>query len=256
MLDDSLLNEMIEIKVKSSLDATYQPSLFYYAGENSPLLVGLHTWSFDRFNQVDRMLPFARENGFSLLLPEFRGANLSTNPEHQKACGSKYAVKDVLEATNYIKENYKIDSANVFMLGLSGGGHMALLCSAKSPETFKAVGAFVPVCDLKSWALGSEHYRNHVLACCSNSEKEMIERSPSSYAKELSKVNLKIFHGKFDNIVPVCQSLELYKKILTEDKNSRVFLDIFDGGHEIDMTLASHWIISQYKKKSLEKVTG
>ena len=64
-----------EILIKSTLDGTMQPSLLYKsASKNRPLLVGLHTWSFDRSNQIKNMLPFAQKWGFHLLLPEFRGA--------------------------------------------------------------------------------------------------------------------------------------------------------------------------------------
>ena len=58
-----------EILIKSTLDGTMQPSLFYKSGsKNRPLLVGLHTWSFDRFNQIGNMLPLAEKNDFNLLL--------------------------------------------------------------------------------------------------------------------------------------------------------------------------------------------
>ena len=64
--------EQQEIWIKSTLDGSLQPSLFYHASKpNQPLLVGLHTWSFDRFNQIKNMLPFAEENDFNLLLPDF-----------------------------------------------------------------------------------------------------------------------------------------------------------------------------------------
>jgi len=35
-----------------------------------------------------------------------------------------------------------------------------------------------------------------------------------------------------------------------------VFLDIFDGGHTIDMEQAMYWINSQYKKTAKTAVTG
>ena len=37
---------------------------------------------------------------------------------------------------------------------------------------------------------------------------------------------------------------------------SRVFLDIFDGGHEIDMEVAMYWLMSQYEDVKKEQVTG
>ena len=95
-----------EILVKSSLDGTMQPSLFFAAKEkNRPLLVGLHTWSADRFNQIDNMLPFAKENDFNLLLPEFRGSNLESNSQADKACGSEFAKQDIKDAIDYVKNN-------------------------------------------------------------------------------------------------------------------------------------------------------
>ena len=55
--------EQTEINVVSSIDNSTEPSLFFEADTTKgarPLLVGLHTWSFDRFNQVSAMLPFAK----------------------------------------------------------------------------------------------------------------------------------------------------------------------------------------------------
>ena len=114
--------EMQEIIIKSTLDGENQPILFYSASKpNRPLLVGLHTWSFDRFNQIDNMLPLAKKHDFNLLLPEFRGPNKESNPNHKKACGSKYVIQDVKDAIDYCIENKQIDRGNIFLLGASGG---------------------------------------------------------------------------------------------------------------------------------------
>ena len=80
-MDERLKDGLIEFKVKSSYDGTEQPNLFLPSdsGEKRPLLVGLHTWSFDRFNQIENMLPFAEEQNFHLLLPEFRGLGIATS---------------------------------------------------------------------------------------------------------------------------------------------------------------------------------
>lgn len=247
-----------EILVKSSLDSSMQPSLFYKSATNEkrPLLVGLHTWSHDRFNQINNMLPYAIKYDFNLLLPEFRGSNLKTNPNCTLACGSAYAKQDIKDAIDYITENYDVDVKNVFLLGLSGGGHMSLLMAGYCPEYFKAIGAYVPITDLEKWEKQNKNYSEHVLACCSKDAKEMKKRSPLSYINNIARANLKIFHGKFDPVVPVEQSLELYAEIQSKYPDSRVFLDIFDGGHEIDMEMAFYWIMSQYKAVKKTEVTG
>ncbi len=246
-----------EILIKSSLDGSLQPTLFYAASEKGrPMLVGLHTWSFDRFNQEANMLFYAEKYDFNLLLPEFRGPNLIKNPIRTEACGSLLAKQDIKDAIDYAIENEGADPANVFALGLSGGGHMALLMAGFCPEVFKAIGAFVPITDLKKWAEQNEKYRPNILACCSDSENEMKLRSPMTYIDVIARANLKIFHGKYDPVVPVSQSLELFSELMKKYPKSRVFLDIFDGGHEIDMEQAMYWIISQYEGKGKTKVTG
>ena len=245
-----------EVIVKSSIDGTSQPSLFFEAeGEGRPLLVGLHTWSFDRRNQIKNMLPFAKKYNFHLLLPEFRGPNIGKNPRCREACASPLAIGDIFDAIKYVSENYSIDEKSIFLLGQSGGGHAALMCCAKNPELFRAVAAFVPVCDLVDWTVQSEGYRESVFVCCGD-EEEMKRRSPSSYASEISRANLKIFHGKYDNVVPVSQSINLYSRIMEIDPTSRTFLDIFDGGHSLSMEAAFFWFMSQYKEKNLTEVTG
>ena len=250
--------KVTEILIKSTMDGTMQPSLFYKSNTKGkrPLLVGLHTWSHDRFNQIDNMLPYAEKYDFNLLLPEFRGNNLKTNPICTEACGSDYAKQDIKDAIDYITENENIDKDNIFLLGLSGGGHMSLLMAGFIPEYFKAIGAYVPITDLEKWTNQNGNYREHVLACCSNNTDEMKKRSPMSYVENIAKANLKIFHGKFDPVVPVSHSLELYGEIMSKYQNARVFLDVFDGGHEIDMETAFYWLISQYTGAKKVKVTG
>ena len=246
-----------ELLIPSSLDGSLQPSLFYRASApNRPLLVGLHTWSYDRFNQIDNMLPFCEENDFNLLLPEFRGKNTPKNPHCTEACGSMLARTDVKDAIDYVVKNEQADAENVFLLGLSGGGHMALLMCGFCPAYFKAVGAFVPITDLKKWTEENEGYKKHVLACCEHSEAEMLARSPISYIDEIARANVKIFHGKYDPVVPVSQSERLYRAIFERHPEARVFLDIFDGKHEIDMHAAAHWILTQYAGGKRVTVTG
>ena len=84
-----------ELQIPSSLDGSLQPSLFYHPsqGQGAPVphVVGLHTWSYDRFNQVETYLPLCQRFGWALLLPEFRGPNLASNPNRLDACGGRKA---------------------------------------------------------------------------------------------------------------------------------------------------------------------
>lgn len=249
--------EYIEITVKSTVDGSMQPSLFFEnKGGKKPLLVGLHTWSYDRFNQIENFSPLAEKYGFHLLLPDFRGSNLVSNPNCIDACGSLKAKQDIKDAIDYCIENYDIDVDNIFLLGGSGGGHMALMMAGFCPEYFKAIASFVPITDLNAWNEQNEKYSPHILACCSNDTEEMRKRSPMSYIDTIAKANVKIFHGKYDPIVPYTHSLNIYNKIFEKYPNCQVYLDIFDGGHELDKEAAMYWILSQYKKQSKTEFTG
>jgi dipeptidyl aminopeptidase/acylaminoacyl peptidase len=84
----------------------------------------------------------------------------------------------------------------------------------------------------------------------------MLRRSPVSYIDKIATANLKIFHGKYDSCVPVTQSMTLYDMVFKKDPRARVFLDIFDGGHEIDMKMAMYWLLSQYKGDKKISITG
>lgn len=248
--------EQTEILVKSTLDGSLQPSLFFRAEGKRPVLVGLHTWSYDRFNQVKTMVPWAEKYNFHLLLPQFRGSNLISNPQCREACASALAKQDIIDAIDYLVAEGIADRDNIFLLGASGGGHMALMMAGYRPEYFRAIGAFVPITDLKLWTEENTNYRQHVLACCSEDEEQMMLRSPITYADTIIKANLKIFHGKYDPVVPVSQSIRLFEKLMQLDPKARVFLDIFDGGHQMDMNQAMYWLLSQYAEKEQTQVTG
>ena len=245
---------MIEIKVKSSIDGTYQPNLFYAAKEkNRPLIVGLHTWSYDRNNQVPKMLPIAKERDYNLLLPEFRGPNLRSNPAGIDACGSQKAKQDIMDAVEYVLENYEIDKENIFVVGASGGGTMALLMAAYAPKTFRGVCSFVPIADIGEWYEENPNDRDGIEACCAGGEgfwEECRKRSPITYADEIAKATVKIFTGKWDACVPPHHGLDLFAKIFKEHPEAKVYFEMFDGGHEMPLHLAFGWVASLMEKKA------
>ena len=248
-----------EIFIRSTMDDTMQPSLYFRAEakEKRPLLVGLHTWSHNRTNQIQYLLKFAEEQDFHLLLPEFRGPNLKSNPDAKLACGSTYAKQDIKDAIDHIKASESVDESNIFLVGLSGGGHMAMLMAGFCPAYFKAIAAFVPISDLRAWRAESpSSYTEHIDHCCSESEEEMLIRSPITYVDEIAKANLKIFHGKFDSVVPVGQSIRFYNEMMARHPKATVYLDIFDGGHQFVPPLCQNWLLSQYKKKEVQRVTN
>ncbi|MCM8825502.1 MAG: S9 family peptidase [Candidatus Omnitrophica bacterium] len=136
--------------MRSSIDGTDQPSFFWRCNDHRdlPLLVGLHTWSTDRYNQVKSFYPLALKNRWHLLLFEFRGPNLNTNPRATEACASKIAMQDVIDAIEKIYYIAKVDKKHIFLIGGSGGAHMALMLAGYRPELWRSVASFCPITDL------------------------------------------------------------------------------------------------------------
>ena len=257
---------MDEILVTSSVDGTRQPSLFFHPGEGKrvPLVVGLHTWSYDRFNQEKNYLPLCGKYGFALLLPEFRGANLVSNPKHAEACGTKLARADVIDAVRYALENHDIDRDNVFLLGCSGGGHMALLAAETAPVLFRAVEVWCAVSDLTKWHEFQPkcrgNYAPHIEACLGGTPAEVpeeyAERSPARHVEALKHLPVSIHHGRHDPVVPFRHSVALAEKIEATG-NEEVYLDVFDGGHEQIPAHSFEWFAKLAgKRKNAVTITG
>lgn len=228
----------MEIRIPSTIDGSMEPSLFYRAGKrNMPLLVILHTWSFDRFNQTGDFLPYQKELGWNMLFPEFRGPNLSSNERARQACGSLLAKQDIVDAISYVCSNYSIDTSNIFLVGSSGGGHMALLTAGFVPRLFKKVIANCSVTDVKKWWSESPGYRSGIEACtggspCEENIAEYEYRSPMYHIDGIAQSDLLILHGKFDKSVPFEHSLNLFEEVHKKHPESRVFLSITDMAHE------------------------
>lgn len=240
---------MQEIQIPSTFDGTQQPVLFQAAQSKAPrpLLVGLHTWSAERRNQENVLLPLSQARNWNLLLPEFRGPNLVSNADGQNACGSAAAKQDVLDAVAHIQKQNQC-APEIFLYGGSGGGHMALLMAAQAPTLWTAVSSWCPITDLFRWREQNENYRPHIEHCCGGvpEDGEKIaqsyrERSPIFHAQSIAQSTTFIHHGKWDASVPFSHSVNLYAEITRLNSIAKVFLEIFDGAHEAHAERALAW---------------
>ncbi len=134
----------------STLDGERQP-LLHWAPETAvdnptPMLVFLHSWSSDYQQDNSKWLKICAAHNWIWLHPNFRGVNQSP-----KACGSRYARQDVLDSIAFARKRWRVDSQRIYLAGVSGGGHMALLMAGHHPEEFSAVSAWVGPTDLAEW---------------------------------------------------------------------------------------------------------
>lgn len=231
------------------MDSSPEKSWCYFPDDkkNIPLVIGLHTWSCERSNQLKNLRPLCQARGWALLLPEFRGPNLVNNPRAPQACASRLAKQDIIDALDSVLKQYPLDKNNVFLLGGSGGGHMALMMAAYAPTRFRAVSAWCPITDLAAWHGQNAAYAPHIEACCGGPpgaspeiDREYRERSPLFHAAVMTNANLSVHHGRFDASVPYSHTVNLALEIEKLGPKS-FFFEIFDGGHDLLYDTAFNW---------------
>lgn len=246
---------MQELQIPSSLDGSLEPVLFAEGVADAPLLVMLHSWSADRFNH-EKYAALAAERGWHLLLPEFRGPNLVDNPRCKEACASQLAQQDVLDAVAFVRANYKVGEY-IFLLGGSGGAHMALMMAAAAPELWTAVSSWCPITNLADWRLQNPAYRPHIEACCGGIPEDGAEvaaqyasRSPITYLAQIAQATVYIHHGKSDPSVPASHTLTLYRELFDNYPDAKIYCEIFPGAHDFHPRRALEWFETFIAKKS------
>ncbi|MFI4913086.1 MAG: alpha/beta hydrolase family protein [Sedimentisphaeraceae bacterium JB056] len=218
------------INYNSSIDGSVQSALGYFAqgSEARPLLVALHEWSSDYTQALEKReyIEFCRANDWHFIHPDFRGPN--NNP---MATGSKEAVRDIIDAVEFVKDNHSVDDRAVFLVGVSGGGYTALMTLSQYPDIWSAVSVWVPIVDLARWyeqcrARGLAKYCKDIeLSCGGVPEKEghafaeAQKRSPINYLRQIPGLDIDINAGINDGhigSVPIEHSFRAFNAIVDE----------------------------------------
>ena len=225
------------VQVKSTYDGTMQPCYFYAPEEAKtnavPLLVGLHTWSGDigQYHHYFGPYQHAKRHGWAMVGSGFRGPNWTP-----QACGGDAAVQDIVDAVEYAKAHAKIDADRIYIVGASGGGHMALLMAGRHPEMFAAAAAFCPPADLARWydqlvtrpsLKPNRRYSRHLVEACGGTPKEKPEeyarRSATSHLARAREAGVAVYvetgiHDGWTGSVPCGHSLRCFN-ILADEKD-------------------------------------
>jgi hypothetical protein len=221
-------------------DGSLQPAAFYDSGASSarPLLVALHTWSFD-FDQ-EMSVPYARwciDHDWALVAPSFRGPN-----NRPAATGSELAVQDVLDAVEWARAHAVVDDRRIYLVGVSGGGHMTLLTLAlgsamcagagasaagRAPDLWAAASAWVPVSDLAAWhaecRAAGRPYADDLERSCGGApgdspavDAQYRDRSPLTHLRPDTALPLDINAGIRDGhggSVPISHTLRAFNAV-------------------------------------------
>ncbi len=91
-----------------------------------------------------------------------------------------------------MKDLYSVDTDRVYLVGVSGGGHAALLMAGRSPEVWAGVSAWCGISDIAKWWRQTKDagldYCEQIEASCGGSPDDTSEvmqecrnRSPLTY---------------------------------------------------------------------------
>lgn len=229
------------IQVSSSLDQTSQPALTWSpaSDEPRPLLVGLHTWG-GGYTQASNGTVYAQwcmDQGWHFVYPHFRGPNSTP-----AAMGSDLAVQDVVDAVEHLKKTKKVDASRIYLLGVSGGGHMAMLMAGRHPEIWAGVSAWCGISDIAAWH--AEHlkggqpdnYAQNIEKALGgrpegNRLEEARQRSPLTYLAKARGVPLDLNHGVHDGrvgSVPFRHSLFAFNQVALEPLPETEVTDFYE----------------------------
>lgn len=219
--------EVSKVEIPCS-DGAKQPAIWFTpkASGKKPLLVGLHTWS-STYASAGGDAVYAKwciDQGWAFVHPDFRGPNW-TPP----ALGSDRAVQDVVEAVEWAKTQTEVDESRVYLIGVSGGGHMAMLMAGRHPELWTAVSAWCGITDIAQWYgdhtkdSKPDRYAQNIEAALGHEptadDAEAKHRSPATHLKAASIVPLDINHGIHDGrkgSVPFVHALQAFNAVAAQ----------------------------------------
>ncbi|MFB6343319.1 GDSL-type esterase/lipase family protein [Saccharicrinis sp. FJH62] len=224
--------ECKEVSIISTADGTEQKAMFFMSGSDkpTPLIISLHTWSGD-YTQKDTLSWECIQKGYTYIHPDFRGAN--NKPD---ACGSPLVIQDIDDAIAYAIKHANVDTTEIHIIGVSGGGYATLLAYMNTKYPVKTFSAWVPISDLEAWfneseGRGNKYARDIAIATTGKkfgpkgsyiNKREAIKRSPLFMQTPVAKrqnSKLSIYTGIHDGYtgsVPVTQSIKFYNKVVND----------------------------------------
>ncbi len=215
-----------EVTIPSSIDNTNQQAYFFKSTKQrpQPLIISLHTWSGD-FRQKDPLTKEIVARNWNYIHPDFRGANLTP-----KSMGSPFTISDIKDAIDYAIKHGNVDTSEIHIIGVSGGGFATLCTYMQLDYPIKSFSAWAPISDIEAWYWESigrgKKYANDIVSALGGEFKaaEARKRSPlfqnyPKYTREKSALYIyEGIHDGYTGSVPITQSINMYNRLIAEQK--------------------------------------
>lgn len=201
--------------------------------ENFPFVVFFHGFTGTKVEPNRLFVDLARllcENGIGAFRFDYRGHGES--PLSFEDFELPLAIMDAENALKFVEENIKITKMGI--IGLSMGGHIAIIMAARHPE-ISAVVLLSPAIDFSALLKPdlNEHKEYYIIGPQRIKEKGFLSLAHANTMGLAEKIiqPILIIHAKDDPAIPYTQSVEFYNKVTTKDK--KLFL-LDEGFHTFD----------------------
>lgn len=233
--NDSLRTARVFVPVPAG-DTVLRPLLVYahYYGGNEKVA--------QRLGYYDECLA----RGWYCICPASHG---SPFPQHP-GFGTHELQHDILDAVAHMRATYPIDTTRIYIAGRSMGGQTAELMAAKHPDLFAAAVAGQGVAELKMLADSSTKYRGWLgrFVCGGpyhdSTRFEYERRSPTTYARNLAYVPIRMWHGTQDREVSVAHTEKLYALLSAVEPRQQPPLYLIGAPHA-PVSMQASWVCDQ-----------
>uniref|UniRef100_A0A1I8EUP6 Acyl-peptide hydrolase n=1 Tax=Wuchereria bancrofti TaxID=6293 RepID=A0A1I8EUP6_WUCBA len=182
-------------------------------------------------NTLDMKIQYLTTRGFAVCDVNYRGST-GFGTVFRNMLRRNWGIvdrNDMINAASYLISQKRVDPKRLCIMGSSAGGYLLLATILKS-NLFSAAASLYGVSDLIGLAKDTHKFElgyNEQLIGKFPEEKALYEqRSPLSHLDQLS-TPVAFFHGEEDPVVPLTQSMQLYKAL--KMKGVPTSLTVFPG---------------------------
>ncbi|HTM81013.1 S9 family peptidase [Asticcacaulis sp.] len=195
--------------------------------KNLPLVVLPHGGPASRDDlSYDWEVQTYASRGYAVLQPNFRGSS-GYGYAFERAGDGQVGRKmqtDLSDGVRYLAAQGLIDPKRVCIIGTSYGGYAAFAGATLDTGVYNCAVSIAGLSDATKWREGERYYLAGVISPAYTYARRLLGDAPKlddiSPIKHVDKVTIPvlIMHGKDDSVVPINQSVDMYKALKAAGK--------------------------------------